>query len=136
MAEDPVRIPHAVEELLRFLTPLNNMFRTATTDTEIDGVAIAAGDRIALVYPSANRDEAVFADPDEVDLARDPNPHIAFGFGTHFCLGAHVARLSLRVALEELTARFTDLRPAAPPRYEANVFVKAVERFDLAFDRR
>lgn len=136
LAEDQGRVPHAVEELLRYLTPLNNMFRTAAFDAEIGGVPVAAGDRIALVYPSANRDDAVFADPDEVDLERDPNPHIAFGFGTHFCLGAHVARLSLRVALEELTARFTNLRPAAPPRYEANVFVKAVERFDLAFDRR
>jgi cytochrome P450 family 142 subfamily A polypeptide 1 len=136
LAADPARIPHAVEELLRFLTPLNNMFRTATQPVELGGASIEAGDRIALVYPSANRDEDVFTDPDEVDLERDPNPHIAFGFGTHFCLGAHVARLSLRVALEELTARFTNLRPAAPPRYEANVFVKAVERFDLAFDRR
>ena len=88
------------------------------------------------MYPSANRDESVFTDADEVDLERDPNPHISFGFGTHFCLGAHVARLSMRVALEELTARFTNLRPASPPRYEANVFVKAVERFDLAVDRR
>ena len=88
------------------------------------------------MYPSANRDESVFDDPDAIDLGRDPNPHIAFGFGTHFCLGAHVARLSLRVALEELTTRFrTCARP--PSRcYEANVFVKAVQRFDLAFDRR
>lgn len=136
LAAEPTRIPHAVEELLRWITPLNNMFRTASVDAEIGGVPIAAGDRIALVYPSANRDETVFADPDEVELERDPNPHVAFGFGTHFCLGAHVARLSLRVALEELTARFTNLRPASEPAYEANVFVKAVERFDLAFDRR
>src|SRR3546814_14993843 len=84
-----------------------------------------AGDRIALVYPSANRDEAVFDEPFEVDLARDPNPHVAFGFGTHFCLGAHVARLTMRVALEELTKRFTNLRPVGSPAYEANVFVKA-----------
>jgi cytochrome P450 family 142 subfamily A polypeptide 1 len=136
LAEDKARIPHAVEELLRWITPLNNMFRTATEATELGGVAVSPGDRIALVYPSANRDEAVFANPDDVDLERDPNPHIAFGFGTHFCLGAHVARLSLRVALEEMTARFKNLRPASEPRYEANVFVKAVERFDLAFDRR
>src|SRR3546814_19174372 len=80
-----------------------------------------AGDRIALVYPSANRDEAVFDEPFEVDLARDPNPHVAFGFGTHFCLGAHVARLTMRVALEELTKRFTNLRPVGSPAYEANV---------------
>ena len=136
LAEDRSRIPHAVEELLRWVTPLNNMFRTAVDETEIGGVAISAGDRIALVYPSANRDDAYFTDPDHVDLARDPNPHISFGFGTHFCLGAHVARLSMRVALEELTVRITNLRPAAEPTYEANVFVKAVERFDLGFDPR
>jgi cytochrome P450 family 142 subfamily A polypeptide 1 len=136
LAADPTLIPSAVEELLRWITPLNNMFRTATEDTELDGVAMHAGDRVALVYPSANRDEDVFDDPDELDLARDPNPHIAFGFGTHFCLGAHVARLTLRVTLEELTRRFTNLRAASAPRYEANMFVKAVERFDLLFDRR
>ena len=136
IAEDHGRIPRAVEELLRFVTPLNNMFRTAVADAQVGGTAVSSGDRIALVYPSANRDDAVFERPDEVDLARDPNPHVAFGFGTHFCLGAHVARLSLRVTLEELTARFTELRPASEPRYEANVFVKAVERFDLAVRRR
>jgi cytochrome P450 len=88
------------------------------------------------VYPSANRDEDVFAEPDELDFTRDPTPHIAFGFGTHFCLGAHVARLSMRVALEELTRRYKNLRPAAEPVYEPNVFIKGVQRFDLAFDNR
>ena len=136
MADDPSTIPTAVEELLRWVTPLNNMFRTVARDIEVDGVRLAEGDRVALVYPSANRDEAWFDDPDEVDLARDPNPHISFGFGTHFCLGAHVARLQLRVALEEMTSRMTNLRAAAPPVYEANVFVKAVERFELGYDRR
>jgi cytochrome P450 family 142 subfamily A polypeptide 1 len=136
LAQDATRIPRAVEELLRWITPLNNMFRTAAIEAQVDGVTIGPGDRIALVYPSANRDADVFAHPDEIDLERDPNPHISFGFGTHFCLGAHVARLSLRVALEEMTSRFTRLRPASRPQYEANVFVKGVQHFDLAFDRR
>jgi cytochrome P450 family 142 subfamily A polypeptide 1 len=136
LAADPDAIPTAVEELLRWITPLNNMFRTVTEDVDLDGIGFHRGDRIALVYPSANRDEHVFADPDEIDLARDPNPHAAFGFGTHFCLGAHVARLVLRVALEELTPRFTNLRPGSPPQYEANVFVKGVESFELVVDRR
>ena len=136
LAARPELIPTAVEELFRWITPLNNMFRTAAEDTEIDGVRIAAGDRLALVYPSANRDEDVFANADDVDLARDPNPHVAFGFGPHFCLGAHLARLTMRIVLGELTTRVTKLRPVAPPRYEANVFVKAVEHFELAFDRR
>src|SRR3546814_14946949 len=95
-----------------------------------------AGDRIALVYPSANRDEAVFDEPFEVDLARDPNPHVAFGFGPHFCLGAHVARLTMRVALEQLTKRFTHLRPVGPPAYEATVFVQAVQHLLLASHHR
>jgi cytochrome P450 family 142 subfamily A polypeptide 1 len=136
LASDPALIPTAVEELLRFITPLNNMFRTVTEDTEVDGVAMKEGDRVALVYPSANRDERVFTDPDELDFARDPNPHIAFGFGTHFCLGANVARLSVRVALEELTQALTNLRLAADPVYEVNVFVKGVQHLEIAFDRR
>ena len=80
--------------------------------------------------PTATR--TVFDRPFDVDLERDPNPHVAFGFGPHLCLGAHVARLQLRVTLEEMTHRFTKLRPLGEPRYEANVFVKAVERFHLA----
>ncbi len=136
LAADPAAIPTAVEELLRWVTPLNNMFRTVDSDTELDGVDLAAGDRIALVYPSANRDEDWFDDPFTVDLGRDPNPHVAFGFGPHLCLGAHVARLLIRVTLEELTRRYTRLRPMGAPLYEANVFVKAVERFDLAADLR
>lgn len=136
LAADPSTIPTAVEELLRWLTPINNMFRVAAEDTEVDGVRVAADDRVALVYPSANRDERVFDAPEILDLARDPNPHISFGFGTHFCLGAHVARLVLRVVLERLTARLRDLAPAAPPRYEPNVFVKAVDHFELRFTPR
>jgi cytochrome P450 family 142 subfamily A polypeptide 1 len=136
LAAHPESIPVAVEELLRWITPLNNMFRVAATDTQLDGINIREGERLALVYPSANRDEEVFTDPDEIDLGRSPNPHIAFGFGTHLCLGAHVARLTLRVVLEELTGRITDLRPVSAPRYEANVFVKAVEHFQLGFRHR
>ena len=136
IAAEPASIPLAVEELLRYITPLNNMFRTVTEPTDIDGTNLDTGARIALVYPSANRDEEVFERPDEIDLRRDPNPHIAFGFGTHFCLGAHVARLVLRVTLEELSGRLTNLRALEPPVYEPNVFVKAVSRFVLGFDRR
>lgn len=136
LAADPAAIPLAVEELLRWVTPLNNMFRTVAADCELAGHQLHEGDRIALVYPSANRDATVFDDPDGIDLARRPNAHVAFGFGPHLCLGAHVARLVLRVALEEMTARFTNLRPGAEPVYEANVFVKAVERFVLVADRR
>ena len=134
MANDPSRIPGAVEELLRFITPLNNMFRTAARDVELGGQEIAAGDRLCLLYPSANRDESVFWDPDEVRFDRSPNPHVAFGLGTHFCLGANLARITLRVFFEEMTKRVDRLRPIAPPEYEANVFIKGVRRFDVSFE--
>ncbi len=136
LAEDPSRIPRAVEELIRWITPLNNMFRTAVVDTEINGFPVATGARLALLYPSANRDEAVFERPDEVLIDRDPNPHVSFGFGTHFCLGAHFARLTVRLVLEELTARITNLRPASEPEYDAIVFSKSVEKFELGYDLR
>jgi cytochrome P450 family 142 subfamily A polypeptide 1 len=136
MAREPACIRRAVEELLRFITPLNNMFRTALADAEIGGQRIAAGDRLCLLYPSANRDEATFERPDELDFDRDPNPHVAFGLGTHFCLGAHLARLVLCIFFEELTRRLCDLQAVAAPVYEANVFIKGVTRFDLAFRSR
>ncbi len=136
LARQPERIPVAVEELLRIITPLNNMFRRATRDVELHGRRIRADDRLILLYPSANRDERHFDEPDRFVPDRDPNPHIAFGFGTHFCLGASFARLTLRVVFEELTRRLTRLTPAGSPRYEANIFVKAVQRFDLNYERR
>ena len=136
MTRDPACIPGAVEELLRFVTPLNNMFRTAIAEAELGGRAIRPGDRLCLLYASANRDESCFPSPDDLDFDRDPNPHVAFGLGTHFCLGANLARLTLRVFFEELTQRLSELRALAPPVYEANVFIKGVTRFDLAFRAR
>jgi cytochrome P450 family 142 subfamily A polypeptide 1 len=136
MAADRSVIPSAVEELLRWITPLNNMFRTAAADAEVAGRTIPRGARLCLLYPSANRDERVFERPDEIDLARDPNPHVAFGLGTHFCIGANLARLTLRVFFEELAARVERIEALAPPVYEANVFVKGVQRFDVALRAR
>jgi len=133
MAAEPECIPNAVEELLRYITPLNNMFRVASEDAEIGGEPIAAGDRLCLIYPSANRDDSVFDRPDEIDFDRDPNPHVAFGLGTHFCLGANLARLTLRCFFEELITRLRDLQSLAPPVWEPNVFIKGVTRFDISF---
>lgn len=126
----------ATEEFIRYVTPVHNMCRVATTDYDIAGVTIEKGQQVVLMYGSANRDPKHFDDPERFDVTRTPNHHLSFGFGTHFCLGAHVARLQLRVALEELTSRFTNLRPISPPVYEANVFVKAVERFELGVNPR
>ncbi len=136
LAAEPGSIPLAVDELIRHVTPLNNFFRTAAVDTVVAGSPIAAGDRVILLYPAANRDPAVFADPHLLDLRRDPNPHVAFGHGTHFCLGANLARLELRLLLEELTSRVTSLRTVQAPDVEPNIFARAVRTFHLSVEPR
>jgi cytochrome P450 family 142 subfamily A polypeptide 1 len=135
-AADPSLVPGLVEEVIRWVTPLNNMFRRVVTDDRIGEQPVRAGDRVMLAYPSANRDEAVFDEPFRFDIRRDPNPHLAFGQGTHFCLGANLARTELRLLFAALTRRWTNLRVLTPPDIEPNVFAGAVRRFDLAFDRR
>lgn len=100
----------AVEEFIRYVTPIHNMCRVAVEDTEIAGTPIAAGDQLVLMYSAANRDTSHFTDPEELDVTRHPNHHIAFGFGTHFCLGASLARLEIRVMLEELLNRVGSFR--------------------------
>ena len=110
LAENPALIPGAVEEMLRWVSPIQNMNRTATRDTVLRGQKVRAGDRLLLLYPSANRDAAAFERPDEFDVTRSPNRHVAFGgFGTHHCLGASLARLELRVLFEELLRRFPNI---------------------------
>ncbi len=113
LRRDRSLVPSAVDELLRWTTPVISFMRTATRATELRGQPIAAGEPVLLVYASANRDEAVFGpDAARLDVGRDPNPHVSFGFGTHFCLGAALARLEARVVLEELLDRFGGLEPA------------------------
>ncbi len=136
MAADPGKVPDAVEEVIRWVTPLNQMFRVATRDATVGDTPVTAGDRLALLYPSANRDEAVFADPMRFDITRRPNPHVAFGNGTHFCLGAFVARQTLASLLVELSSRITDLEVLTEPDVEPNVFARAVRRFDLGYHLR
>ncbi len=126
LADDPSRIPVAVEEMLRWVSPIQNMNRTATRDTELGGQKIREGDKLLLLYPSANRDAAVFDEPFRFDSTRRPNDHLAFGgYGTHFCLGASLARLELRVMFEELLARIPGLERAegAAPRRPSNFIV-------------
>lgn len=133
---EPERIPHAVEEVLRWVTPLNQFFRRVTRDTELGGVQLRENDRVALLYPSANRDERVFDEPFTFDVTRDPNPHISFGNGTHFCLGANFARLSLTTLFGALTQRITGLHVVTEPEVEPNIFARMVRRFDLGFEVR
>jgi cholest-4-en-3-one 26-monooxygenase len=135
LLEDPARIPGAVEEMLRWVTPIQNMNRTALRDAPLGDQTIRAGDKLLLLYPSANRDESVFPDPFRFDVTRDPNPHVAFGFGAHFCLGASLARLELRVLFEELLPRLPDMRlvsDAPLPAVPSN-FIRGLKRLEVEF---
>ncbi len=136
LAEHPEAVDAAIEELIRWVTPLNNMFRTASVDTEVARTKIAVGDRLALIYPAANRDPAVFDDPDTFDIARSPNHHVAFGHGTHFCLGANMARAELRLLFRELSKRLTNLHVVSEPDVEPNIFARAVKSFEIGFTVR
>jgi len=126
LREDMSQLPIAIEELLRHSTPVMSFRRTATADTEIAGQPIRAGDHVLMVYASANRDERAFENPDDIDIARDPNDHVAFGAGgPHFCLGAHLARLESRLMFEAILTRFEDLEvtadPSTLPRVNSNL---------------
>jgi len=119
---DHALIPSAVEEILRFAPPLHYFRRTASADTEVRGQAIAAGDKIALMYSSANRDEDAFTDPDRFDVSRNPNPHLSFGIGEHFCLGVHLARLEARVFFEEMLDKWASVElTGEPERQRSNL---------------
>jgi cholest-4-en-3-one 26-monooxygenase len=131
----PALIDRAVEEILRYVSPIICFRRTAVRDTEIRGQQIAAGERVLMLYQSANRDEAVFTDSESFDVTRDPNPHVAFGIGTHFCLGANLARAELRIMVEELVRRFPDMRVAsgAGPQRMASTLVSGIRSLPVVF---
>lgn len=119
---DPGLLPGTVEEILRWANPLHSFRRTATRDTVLAGTEIHEGDKVAMVYTAANRDEAVFDDPQHFDIHRSPNPHLSFGIGEHFCLGVHLARLEGRVFFEELLAAFPRIELAGEPiRWRSNL---------------
>jgi len=129
LAEEPAAMACAVEEMLRWATPIQNMNRTATRDVALGGQRIREGDKVLLLYPSANRDEEVFPEPFRFDVTRRPNDHLAFGYGAHFCLGATLARLELRVLFEELLARIPGLEPRGPepPALRPSNFITGIE---------
>jgi cytochrome P450 len=131
---DRALIPGAVEELLRWTTPVISFMRTATAATSIRGQAVAEGDPVLLMYASANRDAEVFgADASELHIDRHPNPHVSFGFGPHFCLGAALARLEARVVLGELLDRFETLAPAGPVERSPSPVIAGVRHAPLVF---
>jgi cytochrome P450 family 142 subfamily A polypeptide 1 len=133
LVEDDRKIPTAVEEMLRWVSPIKNMARTATCDTVLGGQSVREGEKLMLFYPSANRDSAVFPHADRFDIHRTPNEHIAFGWGAHFCLGASLARLELRVMFEELARRLPDLRlvDESPPELRVSNFISGIEHLPV-----
>lgn len=135
LVADPEKLPGAIEEMLRWTSPVKNMCRTLTADTTFHGTELKAGEKIMLMFESANFDETVFESPDEFQIDRNPNSHLAFGFGTHFCLGNQLARLELRLMVSRLLQRLPDLRladGAHVPLRPAN-FVSGPEAMPVVF---
>lgn len=134
LADDPERhLDTAVEEILRWVSPVVHFARTVAHDTELDGTALREGDTVVLFYPSANRDESVFAEPYRFDVARTPNPHLAFGYGPHFCLGANLARWELRAVFRELAPHLPHLRLAGEPTWHTDLHVFAAAEQPVAW---
>jgi cytochrome P450 len=127
-------VPTAAEEVLRWTTPVTSFMRTATRDTELAGTAIAEGDPVLLLYASADRDERAFGPTaGEFDVGRSPNPHLAFGFGHHFCLGAALARLEIAVVLEGMLDRFASLEPAGPIERTGSSVIAGIRHAPVRF---
>ena len=134
LLDDRSLVPGAVEEMLRFVTPVMNFRRTAIVDVELRGVPIAEGDKVVFFHTSANRDEEVFDRPDRLDVRRDPNPHITFGGGgPHFCLGANLARMEITVMFQRLLDRLPDLRPDGEMQRLRSRFINGVKHLPVAF---
>jgi cytochrome P450 family 142 subfamily A polypeptide 1 len=135
LSADRSMLPVAVEEMLRWVSPIKNMARQTTRDVELHGETLRKGEKLLLLYPSGNRDEEVFDAPETFDITRTPNDHMAFGFGSHFCLGNRLARMELSVMFDRLFDRLPDLALAddlPPPKRAAN-FVSGYETMPVVF---
>ncbi len=126
-------LPRATDEILRFVSPVISMRRTATRDVELRGRKIAEDDKVVLCYPAANRDPAVFEDPDHFDVTRDPNPHVAFGYGPHYCLGANLARMEIQCMFDELLRRLPDIEVSGPVRRLRSTVVSSIKSLPVRF---
>ena len=138
LCADPMLLPNAVEEMLRFVSPIQNFVRRVQRDSELAGKKLRAGEYVALFYGSANRDEAVFgADADRFDVTRpSAGRHLAFGFGEHLCLGASLARLEARVMFEELIARGAGFALAGPVQRLSSTLVNGIARMPVVLEAR
>jgi cytochrome P450 len=134
LAADPSLLPTAVEEMLRYVSPVIAFVRTAMKDTELREVPVKKGDRVAMFYPSANRDEAQFADPDRFDVTRNPNPHVAFGGGgTHFCLGANLARVEAAALVPEVLSRMKNMELTGPVERMPSTLINGIHSMPVRF---
>ncbi|BBX17619.1 cytochrome P450 [Mycolicibacterium duvalii] len=133
LQQHPDLMPLAVEEMIRWVTPVKEFMRTAQQDTEVRGVKIAAGESVLLSYPSGNRDEDIFSDPFNFDIGRDPNKHIAFGYGVHFCLGAALARMEINSFFSELLPRLASVELAGRPEHTATIFVGGLKHLPIRY---
>jgi cytochrome P450 len=134
LEDNPSLLSTAVEEMLRYVSPVNAFFRTATKDTELRGVPVREGDRVAMFYPAANRDEAHFADPDRFDVTRKPNPHLAFGGGgAHFCLGANLARAEAAALVSEVLSRMKNIELARPVERMPSTLINGIHSMPVRF---
>lgn len=135
LRENPESFETMADEIARFVSPVISFSRTATEGTDLAGQRIAKGEKVLMLYQSANRDEAVFEDPDNLRVDRSPNPHLGFGIGAHVCMGINLARLEIRVIFEELTRRFPDMvvPPGVSPVYAEHALVHGVESLPVEF---
>ncbi len=129
----PELLPTAVEEMLRWISPVICFRRTATQDTELRGQKIREGDKVVMFYISANRDEEVFERADQFDITRSPNEHLAFGIGEHYCLGSNLARLEIRIMFEEILRRLPDIELAGQPRRLRSNFISGIKSMPVRF---
>jgi cytochrome P450 len=136
LMNDMSLMPSAVEEILRYISPVTHMARVALEDTKIRHQEIKKDERVVMWYPSVNRDEDVFPDPDRFDITRTPNDHLAFGIGEHFCLGAGFARLELKVIFEELFSRYPDVALAGPPERLRSTFIGGIKHLPVRYPPR
>ena len=132
-AENIDLTPWAIDEIIRYVTPVNHMMRTAATDYELGGKQIKTGDKLILFYASANRDEDVFEAADEIQLDRHPNPHLSFGVGEHFCIGSHLARLTSGTLFQELVSRLELLEPAGKAERTASNLIPSLKHLPLRY---